>query len=283
MISETDLDLGDGRALHVYDARPEETGPQAGPVIFWHHGTPNTGEPPEPLLPAGARNGVRWVSYNRPGYLGSTPHPGRDIASAAGYVATVADALGIDRFSVMGHSGGGAHALACAALLPDRVQAVICAAGLAPYAAEGLDWFAGMYPGGAAELAAAAAGREALAELLNATEYDPEMFTPTDLTSLGGPWAWLFRIAGEATQAGLEGMIEDDLAGVAPWGFEPSQIRAPVLYLHGGRDRIVPAAHAQWLTGHTPGAELWLRPDDGHISVLDAGPAAMEWLCDLAA
>jgi pimeloyl-ACP methyl ester carboxylesterase len=283
MISETDLDLGGGRALHVYDARPEETGPGAGPVVFWHHGTPNTGEPPEPLLPAGARQGIRWVSYDRPGYLSSTPRPGRDIASAAGYVATVADALGIDRFAVLGHSSGGAHALACAALLPDRVQAVICAAGLAPYTAEGLDWFAGMYAGGAAVLAAAAAGREALSEHLASTGYDPQMFTSADHTALTGNWAWLARIAGVASEAGPAGMIEDELANVAPWGFEPSQIRAPVLYVHGGQDRIAPAAHAQWLAGRTPGSELWLRPPDGHVSVLEAGPAALEWLCDLAA
>jgi pimeloyl-ACP methyl ester carboxylesterase len=79
-------------------------------VVFWHHGTPNTGVPPEPLFPAAAQHGVRWVSYDRPGYGGSTPHPGRDIASAAVDASSVADALGIGQFAVMGHSGGGSHA-----------------------------------------------------------------------------------------------------------------------------------------------------------------------------
>ena len=91
-------------------------------TVVWHHGTPNVGTPPEPLLPASAERGIRWVSYDRPGYGGSTPHPGRDIASAAADVEAIADALGIDRFAVLGHSGGGPHALACAALLGDRVR-----------------------------------------------------------------------------------------------------------------------------------------------------------------
>ena len=66
-----------------------------------------------------------------------------------------------NRFAVMGHSGGGPHALACGALLPDRVVAVVVGAGLAPYGADGLDWFAGMVPAGVASLRAAVAGRAA--------------------------------------------------------------------------------------------------------------------------
>src|SRR5215469_5153022 len=146
MVTEADLQLSDGRTLHFYD-----TGGGDGRLaMFWHHGTPNIGAPPEPLFAAADRLGIRWVSYDRPGYGGSTPCPGRDVASAAGYVAAVADALGIDRFAVMGHSGGGPHALACAAVLPGRVLAAVCMSGLAPFGAEGLDWFGGMTPSGAA-------------------------------------------------------------------------------------------------------------------------------------
>ena len=130
---------------------------------MWHHGTPGTGAPPEPLFAAADARGIRWVSYDRPGYGGSTPHPGRDVVSAAADVAGVADALGIDRFAVMGVSGGGPHALACAAALPGRVLAAVSMAGLALFGAEGLDWFAGMIPSGAAELRAATAGRAARA------------------------------------------------------------------------------------------------------------------------
>jgi pimeloyl-ACP methyl ester carboxylesterase len=80
------------------------------------------------------------VSYDRPGYGGSTPQPGRDVASAATFTAAIADALGIEQFAVMGHSGGAPHALACGARLADRVVAVVSVAALAPFGAEGLDW-----------------------------------------------------------------------------------------------------------------------------------------------
>jgi pimeloyl-ACP methyl ester carboxylesterase len=158
-VKESDLQLGDGRTLHVYDA-----GPQGGSerlTVFWHHGTPNIGAPPEPLFPAAGQLGIRWVAYDRPGYGGSSPHPGRDVASAAADVSDIADALGLSRFAVMGHSGGGPHALACGALLPDRVTGVVSGSGLAPAGVEGLDWFAGMHPFGAAELRAAMQGRAA--------------------------------------------------------------------------------------------------------------------------
>jgi pimeloyl-ACP methyl ester carboxylesterase len=120
VVTETDLALDDGRTLHVYDTGAGDGA--AGLAVFWHHGTPNTGAPPEPLFAAAAERGIRWVSHDRPGYGGSTPHPGRDVASAAADVATVADALGIDRFAVMGHSSGSPHALACAAVLPGRPE-----------------------------------------------------------------------------------------------------------------------------------------------------------------
>ena len=273
MVTETDLSLGNGRTLHVYD-----TGGDDRLAVFWHHGTPNIGAPPAPLFDAADRLGIRWVSYDRPGYGGSTPASGRDIASAAGYVAAVADALGIDRFGVMGHSGGGPHALACGALLPDRVLAVVAGAGLAPYDAEGLDWFAGMIPSGVASLRAAAAGREAKERYeTSGAEYDPE-FTPADLAALDGVWSWLGSVVGPATQGGPGGLIDDDLAYVSPWGFDPAQVTAPVLVLHGGRDGIAPPSHSEWLSRRCPAAELRRYPEDGHISVLRHAGAALEWL-----
>jgi pimeloyl-ACP methyl ester carboxylesterase len=163
MVTETDLRLRDGRTLHAYDAAAE--GGATRLAVFWHHGTPNLGAPPEPLFPAAARHGIRWVSQDRPGYGGSTPNPGRDVASAAADVASIADAFGGERFAVMGHSGGGMHALACGGLLAERVLGVVCASGLAPFDAQGLDWFAGMVAAGAAELRAATRGRAALEDL----------------------------------------------------------------------------------------------------------------------
>lgn len=278
MVTETDVQLADGRALHVYDAGPVD----AALAVFWHHGTPNTGAPPEPLFPAAAERGIRWISCDRPGYGGSAPQPGRSVAAVASDIAAAADVLGIETFAVMGSSGGGPHALACGALMPERVLAIVSASGLAPAAADGLDWFAGMYPGGEAELRAAVTGRSALASCLESGEFDPEMFTSADLAALAGPWSWLAAIAGQALQAGLGGMIDDDLAFVAPWGFDPAEMTRPVLILHGGQDRIVPMSHALWLADHCPTAELWLRPSDGHVSVLNSADGALDWLCEQA-
>jgi len=270
---ETDVQLDDGRTLHVYD-----TAADADLVVIWHHGTPQIGEPPPPLVAAAPEHGIRWIGYDRPGYGGSTRQPGRGIASAAGDVAAVADALGVERFAVMGHSGGSPHALACAALLPDRVVSAVCLAGMAPIDADGLDWFARMAPSGTAELRAALDGYDALDALLAATEFDLEQFTPSDQAALAGTWGFLGASAGRASQGGPAPLIDDDIAYVRPWGFDVEQVRAPVLLVHGDADRIVPPAHSQWLARQWPAAELRLRPGDGHLSVLDGGLDAMAWL-----
>ena len=275
MTTEAELHLDDGRVLHVYDTGPAD----AALTVFWHHGTPNTGAPPEPLFAAAAERGIRWISHDRPGYRPSTPQPGRDIAAVAADVAWIADAFGVGSFAVMGHSGGGPHALACAALLPDRVRAAVAISSPAPYRAEGLDWFTGMVPSGQAQLRAAADGRAAYEEFLKTADFDPEMFTAADRAALAGEWAWMARIAGEAIEAGLEGAIEDELALTVPWGCTVEQVSAPVLIAHGGQDRTVPASHGAWLAARGPAAELWTRPDDGHVSVLiSTAVPALDWL-----
>ncbi|MEJ2857729.1 MULTISPECIES: alpha/beta fold hydrolase [unclassified Saccharothrix] len=261
----------DGRTLRAHD-----TGTTGFPV-FWHHGTPNTGAPPEPLFADAARLGLRWVSYDRPGYGGSTRVPGRDLASAARDVQAVADALGLDRFAVVGHSGGAPHALACAVLLPHRVSAVVASAGMAPFGAAGLDWFAGMAASGVESLRAAAAGRaEKEAYEASGVEYDPE-FTEADVEALNGDWSWFGQVVGPALADGPGGLVDDDLAYVSPWGFDPATLTVPALFLHGNRDRVVPAAHSTWMSGQCR-AELRLFPDDGHISVLRHMPSALDWL-----
>lgn len=95
-------------------------------------------------------------------------------------MAQIAGALGLGRCAVMGHSGGGPHALACAALLGERVRAAVSVAGLAPYGA-GFHYFGGMY-GGGASLRAALAGREAKERFEASAGFDPQMFTPAERT-----------------------------------------------------------------------------------------------------
>jgi pimeloyl-ACP methyl ester carboxylesterase len=276
-VREFDLTRPDGGTLHGYDTG--QGGDDGRLAVFWHHGTPNIGAPPEPLFAAADALALRWLSYDRPSYGGSSPDRDRNVASAAGHMRLVADALGIQQFAAMGHSGGGPHALAGAALMPERVVAVVSMAGLAPYPADGLDWFAGMIPSGVRSLRAARAGRAEKERLeLSGAVYDPE-FTAGDLAVLDGPWSWLKGVVAAAMQSGPEGAIDDDLAYVAPWGFDPTQITRPALFVHGGRDGIVPCAHSQWLVEHRPaGAELWLSPDDGHLSVLNRAEEALGWL-----
>lgn len=272
-IDQLDVVLPDGRTLHAYDTGPARHDTVA---VLWHHGTPNIGAPPEPLFADADRLGLRWVGYDRPGYGGSSPNPGRDVASAAADAAALADALGIDRFAVMGASGGGPHALACAALLPQRVLAAVSIAGLAPYDAEGLDWFAGMGDTGVATMRAAAQGRAAR-EAFEKTEAEPD-FTAADEAALAGEWSWLIQVVMPAIKAGPAAAIDDDLAYVAPWGFDPAQVRPPALFLHGADDRVVPAAHSEWLARRCSSAEVRIAPGEGHVSVLRHSPAALAWL-----
>lgn len=263
-----ELRLGD-RTLRVYDEGE-------GVPVFWHHGTPNLGLPPEPLF----RPGVRWVSYDRPGYGGSTAVPGRTVASVAADISHIADALDLPRFAVFGHSGGAPHALACAALLPDRITGVVASASLAPFTADGLDWFDGMVASGRASLRAAAAGREEKEQYeTSGVEYDMEL-NEADLDTLQGAWSWFDKVVEPALANGPGPLIDDDLAYVSPWGFDPATITVPTLLLHGDRDGICPPSHGRWLASRIPGAELRLMPGDGHISLLDHAQSALDWLLD---
>jgi pimeloyl-ACP methyl ester carboxylesterase len=282
MVTEADVRLAGGRVLHAYDTRGDGLSGRPGPPVpvFWMHGSPNVGSPPEPLFAAAEANGLSWVSYDRPGYGGSSPHDGRSVAAAAADVAAIADALGIGRFAVLGHSGGGPHALACAALLPERVIAAVSVSAPAPFDADGLDWFAGWSPGIAAENRAATGGRAALqAHWAQAEDEDMSaFFTEADMAALGGNWSWLAGVAGQAMEQGNEGLTEDIVASVQPWGFRPGAIRVPVMIMHGAKDKMVPCAHGQWLAARCPAAESLTVPDAGHITVLDSAPQVLSWL-----
>jgi pimeloyl-ACP methyl ester carboxylesterase len=246
----------DGRRLAV-----EVAGPEDGDVVVYHTGTPGAGSLYTPLLEAGAERGLRHVSYARPGYGGSDRQPGRTIADCAHDVAAIADALGVERFYTTGHSGGGPHALACAAMLPDRVSSAATTAGVAPFDAEGLDWLAGMGQENLDEFAAQEAGDSQLQAFL---ERSAEEFG-----SLSGDQviAALGDLISEALRNGIWGWFDDDKATVADWGFDLAGIEAPVTIWQGEEDRMVPFAHGKWLADHVSGAKARLLAGEGHLSL----------------
>jgi pimeloyl-ACP methyl ester carboxylesterase len=267
------VSLLDGRTLVAHDAGDRG---DAALTVVWHHGSPQTGALLEPLLEAAAPRRVRLVSYARPSYGGSTPDSGRTVSSAAADVRAIADALGLGRFATMGASGGGPHALACAALLSERVSAVATFASPAPFTRE-FDWFAGMVaPGGLRS--AAEGGRAARARFAETEEFDERQFVEADWAALGGAWRALGRDAQAAGEAGPDGLIDDDVAFVRPWGFDLADVAVPVLVVQGEADRVIPPSHARWLGSHLPDAELRLRPGEGHVSILGAVPEALDWL-----
>jgi pimeloyl-ACP methyl ester carboxylesterase len=248
-----------------------------------HGGTPNSRLAYEPTVKLAERQRIRLLSYDRPGYGSSDRDPGRSVASCANDVRAIAAALGIDRLAVWGISGGGPHAIACAALLPELVPAVAVLASPAPWGAEGLDYFDGMGRENVEDIeltvkdkaAARAKHEEERAEGLAAT---PEtiyktmetLLSPVDREALTPALAeHLYKATQLGLAPGADGWWDDDLAFVQAWGFELEQIQTPLLLLHGRHDRFVPFAHGEWLARHIPGVEAWLLNEDGHLTLID--------------
>lgn len=266
----------DGRRLV---ARLE--GPDEGDVVFVHTGTPEDGPLFSDFLEIGAERGLRHLSYSRPGYGDSDRLPGRRVADCAADVAAIADALGVESFFVLGWSGGGPHALATAALLPQRARAVATIASVAPYRAEGLDWLAGMGEENLAEFGAAEAGEDALRAYLEGEVEDidslggeeihsalGDLISEADRSALTGELAeYLARAIREAVRNGIWGWFDDDMAFIHDWGFDLGSIEAPVAIWQGDDDRFVPFSHGVWLAGNVPGARSCLEPGEGHLSL----------------
>jgi len=232
-----------------------------------------------------AGRGLRLICYDRPGYGGSTPQPGRSIADCAGDVRAICAALEIDRLTMWGWSGGGAHVLACAALLPDLVAAAASLAGVAPYGADGLDYFAGMSQGDVdynrlvltdPEAARAEIDKDREGLLASSASDVAQGFAsvsaPVDVAVLQGEGemaAWLAYAIHDGLAPGSQGYWDDSRAHLDPWGFELADITIPVLLLHGRQDNFVPFGHGQWLATHIPGVEARLLDNDGHLTLAE--------------
>jgi pimeloyl-ACP methyl ester carboxylesterase len=269
----------DGRTLAV-----QEGGDPDGKPVLAHNGTPNSRQLYAPHVTDAAARGIRLISYDRPGYGESSPQPGRTIASAADDVRAICSALGISRLAAWGVSGGGPHVLACAALLPDLVAAAASLASLAPYPADGLDWFAGMgqenvddFKLAIADPAASRAKAEQdRAGMLSASAEDlhtqfATLLSPTDAAVLTGAVAeYLALCVRDGLAPGVEGWTEDGLAMAGPWGFSIADITVPVLVMHGREDQFVPFGHGQWLAAHVPGAQARLLDHDGHLTLTES-------------
>ena len=265
-----------------------EWGDPDGFPVFSLHGTPGSRLGRPPLEGAVRDLGIRLITYDRPGYGGSTRHAGRRVVDCVADVAAIADALSIGQFAITGGSGGGPHCLAVAARLPDRVLRARCVVGVAPFGAEDLDFYAGMDPENVKELGLAQQGETVLQPALEemaAADLERIAADPSKLLSddwelaeadravLADPrmHTVLAEMTREAFRTGVWGWVDDDLAFLQPWGFDLAEIRVPVEVHYGAQDVLVPAAHGAWLARNVPNAQVTVNEDAGHL----AGPDRM--------
>jgi pimeloyl-ACP methyl ester carboxylesterase len=277
----------DGRQLAVRVSG----NPDGHPVVYLH-GTPGSRVGPFPRAQVLYELGVRLISFDRPGYGRSDRLLSRLVVDVVPDVEAIVDQLGVERFAVLGRSGGGPHALACAALMPMRVTRAGVLVSLAPWEAQGLDWFAGMAESNVHEYTAAASEPESLIAELMQTAAKIKADPTSHVSTLGpempeadrrvvadaGIRALLAKNFAEALRDSAAGWIDDALAFCAPWGFDPADIKVPVLLWHGENDVFSPAAHARWLARQIPSAELWVRPDTAHFGALEVVPDVLSWL-----
>jgi pimeloyl-ACP methyl ester carboxylesterase len=201
------------------------------------------------------------------------------VADCSTDTANIIDQLGADRFFVIGWSGGGPHALACAALLPQRVIAASTIASPAPYGAQNLDWVAGQGKETIEKVQAALADPDKLQSFLEREEPKFAQVTGDQIIAALGDLpdvdkavlsgrlgAFLADNIREAYRNGFWGLFDDNIAFIRDWGFDLSQINVPVTVWHGAKDRMVPFAHGRWLANNVPDAQAHLLPEHGHLS-----------------
>jgi len=281
------IETEDGRRLRV------ETAGDGKQVMLAELGSPNAGVLYDRWVADAADRGLTLISYDRPGYGGSTSRPGRTPADCAADVRRISEVLGFDRCVLWGFSGGGPHALASGALLGDLVAAVATIGSPAPRDAPGLDYFAGARAEFREDVELFLSDRPAW-ERTGETQRD-EAFaqtvdefreawsagaSPVDRAALQGDFGtWVHRAVLAALEPGADGWLDDNIAFLSPWGFEVTSISIPVKVWHGVDDRFVPVGHGRWLSQAIPGAEAELREGDGHLGVAAESIGEVhEWL-----
>lgn len=282
------VQAADGRTL-MY----ESWGAPDGDPVFFLHGTPGSRLQPHPRWSVLYRLGIRLICPDRPGYGGSDPLHHRSVAHAAADVAAIADQLELDRFAVVGRSGGASHALACAALLPERVTRVAALVALAPRDAEGLDWYDGMTQSNVEFFRAAESGYAELAALVGACaeriRRDPLSELPFDPADLPAPDRSVLADYGVRTMLydnfvealkSDAGWTDDTYSAVRPWGFAVGEITRPVLLWHGELDIHSPVAHTRWLAAHIPGAQFTVDRDSAHFGAIFELPRVLNWVTE---
>jgi pimeloyl-ACP methyl ester carboxylesterase len=277
----------DGRRLSV-----EFSGHPDGRAVFLLHGMPGSRLGPRPRGMVLYRLGIKLIAFDRPGYGDSDRQAGRRVADVVADVTAIADAYGIERFAVAGRSGGGPHALACAALLPDRVTRAAVLVSLAPPGAAGLDWFDGMAQSNVVSFIAAAAGHDPLAARLTLAAQEIRANPASWLARLhselpdsdrrvvgdAGIRALLVAAHAEALRTSVYGWIDDAMALCGHWGFDPASVTVPVLLWHGEHDVFSPVSHARWLAKQIPGATVIVQAGAAHFGALNVLPDVLRWL-----
>ena len=260
--------------------------------MFLLHGTPGSRLGPRPRSSVLHRLGVRLISFDRPGYGGSDRMAGRRVADVSADVLAIATACELDRFAVVGRSGGGPYALACAALLPDRVTRAAVLVGLAPHGADGLDWFDGMAQSNVTEFTAAVNGYEDIVAhtkvMASEVRADPARLLARLQADLPDPdrrvvadhgiRSMLLETYAEALRTSDYGWVDDAMAFCSPWGFDPASVTVPVLLWHGAHDVFSPASHARWLADRIPSAAVVVQAGAAHFGALDVLPDILRWV-----
>ena len=274
--------LGDGRTLAYTDI-----GVERGPCMFFFHGAPITRLHLVPMEERFATRGLRVISPDRPGYGKSSPRPGRSLADWPQDVSALADALGLDRFLVAGHSSGGAYALVCAALLSDRVTGGVVLGGVTDMAwpeawtgyLEGRAEVELMHlPDESATFARAVEhfGADGNGFLEQSFEWPaPDLEFLADEANDKA----LSDAVAEAFRQGIVGYAQDVHLEGRGWPFDARRIGVPIEVVHGDQDVLVPIAHSRHTAELIPGARLRVLPGHGHLTTLSELPemAARLW------